>query len=57
MKIVKGGYRIIGLGGHWDSWTVKRFTSQSSTVILKIFDTAILKQFTEILRILFRLGH
>ena len=57
MKIVKGGYRIIGLGGHWDSWTVKRFTSQYSTDILKIFDTAILKQFTEILRILFRLGH
>ena len=51
VKIVKGSYRIRALGTLWGSWTVKKFTIQSNTGILKTFETAILKQFTETLGI------
>ena len=57
VKIVKGSYGIIELAGELDSWTVKRFTSQSFTDILKTFETSILKQFNETLGIIFSLGH
>ena len=57
VKIVKGSYGIIALAGYSDFWTVKRFTTQSSTGMLKIFETPILKLFNETLGIIFNLGH
>ena len=57
VKVVKGSYEVIALAGHCDLWTVKRFTSQSSARMLKIFEAPILKQLNETLGIFLNLGH